>query len=463
MGWLSKNKSDDSDNLWRKRYYQELDHLESEMAKTQAASDALRRLASRLCVAAKGHASELDDYLNNAQRALRKPLDAAVCDQWREQLTPLIERLDRNAVGDAQPGSDDNAAQSTHRIRTACKILVQIIDALDFQGPTREQAGKLRARLYKINQAPLFEASIDELAAIIKQQTQYLSERAQHFQALLNRVTKRLDEVTEHLSFDEKSRDQDAQNSQALKDHIQVEMLALDQLSREATDLNRLQADVESKISRVDQHLLKFREREREIASAYRQRADQLRIRIAELEDYALSLQSKMQKQRARALKDNLTGIPNREAYQQAAQQYFEQFRSGQKPLCLAVWDIDHFKTINDSHGHQVGDEAIQLVAQHLAQGLGSVCFTARVGGEEFASFLPGLNRAQAVARLDQVRHSLSQQRFRPKGQAVTLTVSCGVSEILPTDSLDTAYARADTALYEAKRGGRNQVRAFSA
>lgn len=451
MGWLGRKNKADADNPWRQRYYTELEQLENELAQARRVEDALRRLGSRLCVAGKGQSPMLDACLDESRHALRKPLPCDKVEQLVSQLSRTLEHSPTPAAPSPSPPASENTP-------SAGQILVQIIDGLNLQGDIREQAGPLRARLCRADSAHNMQASIDELTQLLARQNRHASERAQHYQALLTRVTQRLDEVTDHLAFDELSRQQQAHNSDAFKQHLSGEMSALNQLSREATDLNSLQHEVDEKIARVDRHLSRFRERERELAAAYRERSDKLKHRINQLEDQALTLESQITRQRQKALIDTLTGIPNREAWAQAALEYFQQYRDSGRALALAIWDIDHFKVINDTHGHQAGDRALQMVAQHLHQGLDEPAFTARVGGEEFASFLPGYTARLAQTALEKLRRGIQNLAFRHQDKMLKLTVSCGITEILPHDTLDSAYARADTALYEAKRAGRNRI-----
>ncbi|MGJ8670307.1 MAG: diguanylate cyclase [Oceanococcus sp.] len=452
------NASDDVDNPWRKRYYEELDQLERDLETSRGAEDALRRLCSRLCLAAQGQSVSLDRSLDETQGALRSKAGVGSIEPLITELTLAIERLDAGPQPLAEQ-APDHSEQIENRGILAGGILVQIIDQLDLDGETRDKAGVLRARLCGANCGDGLNAAIAELADILKGQNRQINERVRHFRALLQRVTQRLDDVTQHLVQDEESRDQGSQNSQALNERIQNEMQALNRVSREANDLTSLQRDVEDKISRVDSHLLSYRERERELASNYKARGDQMKLRISELENHAKTLEVAMEKQRKKALTDSLTGIANREAYLQAAAGFFKNCRDAPKPLSLAIWDIDEFKAINDTFGHQAGDKALQLVAQHLNRSMGEQAMTARVGGEEFATFLPGRTANMAVNILDRVRQEVQNLPFRHADKPVAITVSCGVTEITPDDSLDTAYSRADTAMYAAKRGGRNQVR----
>jgi diguanylate cyclase len=122
----------------------------------------------------------------------------------------------------------------------------------------------------------------------------------------------------------------------------------------------------------------------------------------------------------------------------------------------MLLWDIDSFKGINDSYGHRAGDRVLQSVAACFTAALRADDFVARIGGEEFAVLLTGLNLAEAMAVANQVRSAVEALRFHFRGTPVRVTVSCGITELHQNDASEAAFDRADAALYRAKHGGKN-------
>ncbi|MFV3126009.1 GGDEF domain-containing protein [Niveispirillum sp. KHB5.9] len=156
---------------------------------------------------------------------------------------------------------------------------------------------------------------------------------------------------------------------------------------------------------------------------------------------------------------DPLTEVMNRRRFMEmAAAELARADRTG-RPVAVAMLDLDHFKQINDRHGHLAGDEALKLVARQLAKQCRVSDLLARFGGEEFVLLLPETGLAGAMTMLERVRVAIAGSGFRHDGRAISLTASIGlaVREDRP-ESLDRLLARADHALYEAKRGGRNRV-----
>ncbi len=154
------------------------------------------------------------------------------------------------------------------------------------------------------------------------------------------------------------------------------------------------------------------------------------------------------------ATTDSLTGMFNRRAFFEKAKVLGERAEAGE-PLCAVMVDIDHFKRINDTHGHEVGDHAICAVAQTLMAERGLV---GRIGGEEFAVLLDGRRMAEAVGIAERRRVKFEELQIEAGTETVKLTCSFGVSEWRYGDTIDRLLKRADMALYEAKVGGRNRV-----
>lgn len=154
------------------------------------------------------------------------------------------------------------------------------------------------------------------------------------------------------------------------------------------------------------------------------------------------------------AERDPLTGVYNRRRLFERLEEEVERSRRGYSPLSVCMLDVDHFKQVNDRHGHQAGDEVLRQVASTIATSLRSIDSLGRYGGEEFVLVLPQTPRDGAREKAERVRGAVDLSCAC--GEA--LTVSIGVAGYRPGDSVDTLLARADAALYAAKERGRNRV-----
>jgi len=156
---------------------------------------------------------------------------------------------------------------------------------------------------------------------------------------------------------------------------------------------------------------------------------------------------------------DHLTGIANRRAFFEAAEFELERWQRAPRPLSIIIFDADHFKRINDTHGHPVGDAVLRHLATVLSTTFRQIDIVARVGGEEFAILLPSTDLTDAIAVAERVRRKIAAASVDVDGKQIPYTVSGGVATMdASLAGLDALMKRADTALYAAKAAGRNRI-----
>jgi diguanylate cyclase len=173
------------------------------------------------------------------------------------------------------------------------------------------------------------------------------------------------------------------------------------------------------------------------------------------------NLQQSLEAIRAESLTDPLTGLGNRKYFDRSIEIAVQNALAHGEPLSLLMFDIDHFKSFNDSYGHLTGDQVLRLVGMSLKQTIKGQDITARYGGEEFAVVLPNTALRQALTVADHIRRAVMAKELKKKSTGEILgrvTISVGVSMLKPGDDTDTLIERADACLYAAKRNGRNRV-----
>ena len=173
------------------------------------------------------------------------------------------------------------------------------------------------------------------------------------------------------------------------------------------------------------------------------------------------NLQQSLEAIRAESLTDPLTGLGNRKYFDRMIATAVQDALATGEPLSLLMFDIDHFKSFNDSYGHLTGDQVLRLVGMSLKQTIKGQDITARYGGEEFAVVLPSTALRQALTVADHIRRAVMAKELKKKSTGEILgrvTISVGVSMLKPGDDPDALIERADACLYAAKRNGRNRV-----
>lgn len=170
-------------------------------------------------------------------------------------------------------------------------------------------------------------------------------------------------------------------------------------------------------------------------------------------------LQTSFQRIQDLAVTDELTHLPNRRAFQHEAGRALELGLRYERPLTLVIIDLDHFKQVNDTWGHPVGDAVLQDAARIIHSSIRRTDICARIGGEEFALCMPETDLQDAEAVTEKIRTRIAAHAF---AHNQPLTASFGLAPLMPDQTLDSLMLDADLALYQAKHQGRNQVVIFS-
>lgn len=205
----------------------------------------------------------------------------------------------------------------------------------------------------------------------------------------------------------------------------------------------------------LEQHL---RERTTELEASVAARTAELERRNRDLITIMESLETTRTELDRLSREDPLTGLMNRREF---AERFDSELRRAQRRIsstCVAMWDLDHFKRVNDAFGHTVGDDVLRRVAQVFKAHCRIDDLIARYGGEEFAMVLPETELKDALAICERIRAAIQAYPWSELHADLAVTMSAGVVPVLPQESMASALTRADALLYEAKRRGRNRI-----
>jgi diguanylate cyclase (GGDEF)-like protein len=173
---------------------------------------------------------------------------------------------------------------------------------------------------------------------------------------------------------------------------------------------------------------------------------------------FAIVNERQHQQLRDRASSDDLTGALSRRGLRERGERLLSDRGEAAGGVAVLMIDVDHFKAINDRHGHLVGDQVLRHVTALLSEHLREDALLARYGGEEFTVVLPVRSHDDALTVAERLRQVVEQQPCEVDGQTIAATVSIGVAFHRPAASLEDALSRADARLYEAKQAGRNRI-----
>tara|TARA_R110002072_G_scaffold302710_2_gene487548 strand:- start:27837 stop:28973 length:1137 start_codon:yes stop_codon:yes gene_type:complete len=252
-------------------------------------------------------------------------------------------------------------------------------------------------------------------------------------------------------------------------------------LDDRCAELEKLSGNRGSAVKKLLGNLAGHRERASELDSVLEKFEDPSQIEsailplrdcIRDLEDHNKRLQSELEKTRQavaqqsekleqakeEARVDALTGLANRRAFDERIEQAHAAFTEEGTSYVVALLDVDHFKKFNDVHGHAIGDKVLEVVGEVLRRTQRGTDHVARYGGEEFVVLLERIPGHQAKSVVDRQRGRIGKSTLRVDGNDLSITVSAGVAEVQPGESIKSVLERADQALYSAKEAGRNQT-----
>jgi diguanylate cyclase len=447
---------------WKRRYLDTLQTLEERDERLGTAEELLRLALGRLTLAAEKAYPPLEARLS----ALRQEVKAAPegrlpLSRLLAQLNELVgelrtletrsEEVEREShVAPAEaPELDDRAA-------LARRFLAVLLEKLVLTHELEQRKSDLLEALGLPGEGAT-TVLIDQAAGLVNDMRKQLEHEKDDLAGFLKQLTDTLNELDRDVQSDIELLHDDTGTRLALHDAMDSQMRGLEQDITAVNDVNQLKAIISTRLDRLRAHMTSLRESEDRLLQRMEQTTATMRGRILLLEKETEGLRENLRASRERMLIDALTGIPNRLALDERVKLELARFKRHKQPLTLAVWDIDHFKAINDTFGHKAGDKALRIVAQKLAQEVRETDFVARYGGEEFIMLFINTSVMDALAKADSLRESIAAAPFRYGDKPLRITLSCGLSQLRANDTADQLFERADQALYAAKQGGRNR------
>lgn len=360
---------------------------------------------------------------------------------------PLPEAMLKDAYGREQtpvlPG----------RVST---ILVELLDNIKIVPSAEKKAKKARQRIDQGLKWFELAPTLEDVRDFILQA--YISADIE-YRKYLEHLYGELSVLLESLGISIETEQHVRNAVTEFSDCVRVGVNSIQKTLEQHEEINQLKQAVGDHMQQLQEALTNFSKQTEEVPVSTDSLSDQLKLlvdQVQRMEREKQSFHERLEEEKQRAITDSLTGLPNREAYNEKVYQEMIRWERYQHPLSLAVIDIDYFKKFNDNYGHQIGDKVLKVVSSAIAKRLRKVDFIARFGGEEFVLILPETPLDAAQSLLNQIREALAKVPFRYRDEKLSITVSIGISEFLEGDSADTVFARADEALYEAKESGRN-------
>lgn len=478
---------------WKSKYLNHLEESERSEKQWKDSDELLRKTISRLTLAADGLDDTLDKQLRDLRDAIRDHGSTAQLRVRIDEMSKTLVRLDRQGkqrdnetvapAGTSSPREEsggflkrlfgsaakqvsdsDNAGSDDHRpgndsasTETVRDILVELLERLTLPEEFSQHVERIRAHILKMDENGQWGSVLGEIADLVQAiRAQSLKEK-QGIEEFLKQLGERLQEVDRQLAQSEAYYDDTRDAGQQLDSRVKQEISGIGNSVREATDLGQLKQVVQTHIDVILAHMTGHQQAEQQRYDDAKQEIAAMSERMKDMESETEELRSRIDDERSQAKTDSLTGIPNRLAWEERLEQEIARWKRFETPLVLVMWDVDHFKSINDRFGHKAGDKVLRTIAHVLADNVRETDFVARYGGEEFVQLMTGSSLEDCMPVVDKLRAAIESTGFHFREERVTITASCGVTAYRDSDTPDQCFERADKALYRAKDAGRNR------
>ena len=336
--------------------------------------------------------------------------------------------------------------------------LVELIERMPISDACSSEAATVKHSILSVTARDEFKPCIGDLAELIRHMRDEMQHEIDNLSQFLRSTAYRLHDFESVMN---RSRDlhTDASNDALqLSETLCGEFELMRQDVFVAEDLDGLKSAIDSKLEHINDGLGTFVDAQQQRASEASNTIDSMVTKLKDLEDEAENLREDLEQTQARVLVDPLTGVLNRSGYIETIAKHFARWRRYGGALSLAVIDLDLFKKINDNYGHAAGDKVLSTVAANLGDRIRASDILCRYGGEEFVLILPETTGDDALVLVNDLRTHVESCGFRYKDTPVPVTLSGGVAQFHRSDSIDNVFERADQAMYQAKRNGRNQI-----
>ena len=338
------------------------------------------------------------------------------------------------------------------------EFCIQLLDTLSLPAELSEQVESLKEHLAGGLSEHAIAPALHAIADLISTMRRQMEAENHELQDFLRQLTGRLQELDQHLAGAQTHHRASVDSSRELDAAVQAQVRHIESSVDQAEDPQQLKVEIQLRLETILRHLDEHRESDEARQHQLEEQLERLNQRVRDMEKEGESLRQRLREKHEQAVRDPLTGLYNRLAYDERIVQEFARAKRYKQPLSLAVLDIDRFKRINDSYGHKAGDKALKIIADRVRNNLRETDFLARYGGEEFAIVMPETCLSDGLVAVEKLRKDVSQSQFHYQGAGVAITVSVGLAEMHEDDNPETLFQRADRALYKAKDSGRDRT-----
>lgn len=454
---FSSKKTDDD---WRGKFLTS----QSELHDKQKSCQSLEQLSSLLISRLTQLVACDDAGLMNNLQFLRKSLyEGESLIRLRSLINDIVDQIIalETATQTSSPvGDSTSKIYSNEQVKLLSDILSVLMEHINFPSQFTSDVEKIKKLLCEKGKSDDFQnllaglAALSELLMDIFDTVRNDKKKIEHY---LQHITKELQHLDEGITTSGILQNEKQQAEENIKTRVDSEVQLMEKSMTTLVDIDDFKITVHKSMKMIRGHMKNFKQQEQQRNLQADKLISQLGQKLKFMEQECVALKQQVLQKHEQTLSDSLTGIRNRLAYDEAIQHELERFKRYARPVALLVLDLDNFKYVNDTYGHNVGDKVLQYVARLLAQNIRNVDFLARYGGEEFVVILPELDLNESRKIAQKICKAIQASKLTIDGNAIRITISGGIARIHEGDTGESLFERADNALYLAKERGRNR------
>ncbi len=435
--------NDIQNGLWKDKYKDAIQTFEKKSHLHSETISQLRSAIGRLSVTAYGIDTRLDKALSSLRDDLRDDADNQRVFKHIERICKIIKALDIQMPSEVGVNKD------------VIDILYYLLENVEVPDEFNERVDIIRQKIKVCSSKDVLVSIVDEVSQLL---TEIANRKQYQLEDFVLKLQSKLQNFQSYMQ-DSSADDQNLlDNSQLLENSVSREVENIHAEIKSEAGLEKVADMIGNRFEKITTQINDFRVKEEMRIHSTQDKVKILEAQLQETQDHALQLEENLSEQRHLARHDTLTGLANRQTYNEHVDDVLKRYKRSKEEGCIVLGDIDCFKKINDNYGHIAGDKVLKKIANILRGSLREVDFIARYGGEEFVIVLEKTPIQNTEEVINRTRQMIEDTQFHFRSKRVPITMSFGVSRFIENDSPPDVFERADKALYQAKESGRNCV-----
>jgi diguanylate cyclase len=400
----------------------------------------------------------MDPSQKNALRELQKSLgnDESTIEQSTDLFIEILKITEPELLPTERVESEDEEIIYID-VNIVCEQILEYLSILGIPEVFGGEVDLIKETLSSPQKSAAdFEKILIELVSILLRIKEFSEVEQKDIDQFLFHVATKLSELNTIVTQTNLLAATSAKNRNKLDQSVFTQIRDLQTQAVKMESLDSLKENINQCFKVITSDIKTNYQNEKEAQSQFQNNMAELINKIIKIELESESLKMELKVVHTQSMNDTLTGLPNRNAYNVRFKEEIARYKRFQLPLTLAILDVDHFKKVNDTYGHQSGDKVLILLVKQLESNIRDTDFIARFSGEKFVILLSNTDKNSALFLVDQWREVIAKTECNMNGTVVPITISSGLTEFIENDTEETTFERADKALHEAKNKGRN-------